>query len=115
MAYVATQDPVRRHARHQSGNQAVLRRLRGRQAGAAALHGYQEVHLVSARHLARSCFGRCEWEEVSGKGKIYTLSVMERAEVRRMPSPMSTLAEGPTMMTNIVDCDFKDAEDRPGR
>ena len=46
-----------------------------------------------------------EWVQASGKGKIYSFSVMERA------SPPFTLAyvtleEGTTMMTNIVDCDF---------
>ena len=50
--------------------------------------------------------GPIEWVEVSGKGKIYTYSVMERA------SPPYCIAyveldEGPKMMTNIVDCDFK--------
>lgn len=46
-----------------------------------------------------------EWIEGSGKGTIYSYSVMRRAPV---PYAMAyvTLAEGPTMMTNIVDCDF---------
>ena len=41
----------------------------------------------------------------SGKGTIYTYSVMRRA---KEPYAIAyvTLAEGPTMMTNIVDCDF---------
>ena len=44
------------------------------------------------------------WEEGSGKGTIYSYSVMRKAEP---PFVMAyvTLAEGPTMMTNIVDCD----------
>ncbi len=46
-----------------------------------------------------------EWREASGKGTIYTFSVM-----RRVKEPYAiahvTLAEGPTMLTNIVDCDF---------
>ncbi len=45
------------------------------------------------------------WEEASGRGVIYSFSVM-----RRVPTPFAlayvTLAEGPTMMTNLVDCDF---------
>ena len=46
-----------------------------------------------------------EWREVSGKGTIYTYSVMRRA---KEPYAIAyvTLAEGPTMMTNLVDCDF---------
>jgi len=45
------------------------------------------------------------WVEASGKGTIYAYSVM-----RRVPEPFAlayvTLAEGPTMLTNIVDCDL---------
>ena len=43
--------------------------------------------------------------DASGKGTIYTFSVMRRA---KEPYTIAyvTLAEGPTMMTNIVDCDF---------
>jgi uncharacterized OB-fold protein len=46
-----------------------------------------------------------EWITASGAGVIYTYSVM-----RRGPSQYAiayvTLAEGVTMMTNIVDCEF---------
>jgi len=48
---------------------------------------------------------RVEWREASGNGTIYTFSVM-----RRVKEPYAiahvTLAEGPTMLTNVVDCDF---------
>src|ERR1700756_4061715 len=46
-----------------------------------------------------------EWRVASGSGTIYTFSVMRRA---KEPYAIAyvTLAEGPTMMTNIVDCDF---------
>jgi uncharacterized OB-fold protein len=49
--------------------------------------------------------GKVEWREASGQGAIYTFSVMRRA---REPYAIAyvTLVEGPTMMTNIVDCDF---------
>ncbi len=58
------------------------------------------------RGISPFTLGPIEWVEVSGKGKIYTYSVMERA------SPPYCIAyveldEGPRMMTNIVDCDFK--------
>jgi uncharacterized protein len=45
-----------------------------------------------------------EWIEGSGRGVIYSFSVMRRAEP---PFVMAyvTLAEGPTMMTNLVNCD----------
>ena len=48
---------------------------------------------------------KVEWRPASGRGTIYTFSVM-----RRVKEPYAiahvTLAEGPTMLTNIVDCDF---------
>lgn len=51
------------------------------------------------------CSKPTEWVELSGKGVVYSYSVM-----RRVAAPYAiayvTLAEGPTMMTNLVDCDF---------
>jgi uncharacterized OB-fold protein len=48
---------------------------------------------------------RVQWRNASGRGTIYTFSVMRRA---KEPYAIAyvTLAEGPTMMTNLVDCDF---------
>ncbi len=45
------------------------------------------------------------WIEASGKGKIYSYSVMRRAQI---PYAMAyvTLDEGVTMMSNIVECDL---------
>jgi uncharacterized OB-fold protein len=48
------------------------------------------------------CFGATAWEEASGKGIIYTYSPMRRAGYT---IAYVTLAEGPTMLTNLVDCD----------
>jgi uncharacterized protein len=48
---------------------------------------------------------RIEWRPGSGKGTIYTFSVMRRAKDPYTIAHV-TLAEGPTMLTNIVDCDF---------
>ena len=51
------------------------------------------------------CSEKTEWREGSGRGTIYSVSVMKRApEVYAVA--YVTLEEGPTMMTNIVDCDF---------
>jgi uncharacterized OB-fold protein len=48
---------------------------------------------------------RTEWRDASGRGTIYSFSVM-----RRVPVPYAiayvTLDEGITMMTNIVECDL---------
>ena len=45
-----------------------------------------------------------EMVEASGKGTIYTYSVMRRADPQYVIAYV-TLKEGITMMTNIVDCD----------
>lgn len=48
-----------------------------------------------------------EWKEASGQGTLYAFSIVERTETPYVLAWV-TLAEGPVMMTNIVDCDFKD-------
>jgi len=58
------------------------------------------------RSICPFCWSdKTEWVEASGRGTIYSYSVMRRA-----PEPYViayvTLAEGPTMLTNLVDCDF---------
>ncbi|HQT76870.1 MAG: DNA-binding protein [Rhodospirillales bacterium 20-64-7] len=59
------------------------------------------------RSLCPYCFGECEWEQASGKGTIYTFSVMERGNPPYAIGYV-TLAEGPKMLTNFVDCELKD-------
>ena len=48
---------------------------------------------------------KIEWRAASGRGQIYSYSVMRRA---KEPYAIAyvTLAEGPAMLTNIVACDF---------
>ena len=57
------------------------------------------------RALCPFCFGETDWTETNGQGEIYSFSVMQRA-----PEPYTIafvkLDAGPTMMSNIVDCDF---------
>ncbi|HTK93859.1 MAG TPA: Zn-ribbon domain-containing OB-fold protein [Verrucomicrobiae bacterium] len=48
---------------------------------------------------------RTEWQQASGRGTVYSWSVMRRAEVPYCIAYV-TLEEGVTMMTNIVDCDL---------
>ena len=50
---------------------------------------------------------KLEWREASGKGTIYTFSVMRRVKEPYIIAHV-TLAEGPTMLTNIVGCDADD-------
>jgi uncharacterized OB-fold protein len=58
------------------------------------------------RTLCPFCLSdKTEWQEASGQGTIYTYSVMRRTAVPYAIAYV-TLAEGPTMMTNIVDCDL---------
>jgi uncharacterized OB-fold protein len=58
------------------------------------------------RAICPFCFGDADqWVTASGEGKIYSFSIMRRAE---MPYAIAyvTLAEGVAMLTNIVDCDL---------
>jgi len=52
------------------------------------------------------CFSsNTEWREASGNGRIYSYSVMRRAP-EMFAVAYVTLEEGPTMLTNIRDCNF---------
>ena len=58
------------------------------------------------RALCPHCFSeKTEWKQMSGKGKIYSYTVMRRAPVPYAIAYV-TLDEGVTMLTNIVDCDL---------
>jgi len=59
------------------------------------------------RAICPHCFSdRTDWESASGRGTLYAYTVM-----RRVPVPYAiayvTLAEGPTMLTNIVEADLE--------
>ena len=64
-----------------------------------------EAHFYPRRHCPFCFSDKVEWQPASGKGTVYTYSVMRRAPVPYCIAYV-TLAEGPTMMTNIVDCDL---------
>ncbi len=62
------------------------------------------------RALCPHCFGdRTSWLQTTGMGTIYSCSVL-----RRTPVPYCiayvTLDEGPTMLSNIVDCELDDVK-----
>jgi uncharacterized OB-fold protein len=61
------------------------------------------------RAISPFTLGPVEWKEVSGKGTVYTYSIMERANPPYCIAYVE-LAEGPKMMTNIVDIDLKDVK-----
>ena len=48
-----------------------------------------------------------DWVEASGRGSIYTYSVMRRTEFPYVIAYV-TLEEGVTMLSNIVECDVDD-------
>jgi hypothetical protein len=54
------------------------------------------------------------WEQASGRGRIYTFTVVRRGAGVYSGAPYVLayveLDEGPRMMTNIVDCDFDAVE-----
>jgi uncharacterized OB-fold protein len=50
---------------------------------------------------------KVEWRAASGKGTIYTFSIMRRVKEPYIIAHV-TLAEGPTMLTNIVGSDTDD-------
>lgn len=64
-----------------------------------------EPHFYPRSHCPFCFSDKTEWVEASGQGRVYTYSVMRRAPVPYAIAYV-TLAEGPTMMTNIVDCDL---------
>jgi hypothetical protein len=64
-----------------------------------------------AHHYPRAICPFCwsdalEWIEAGGDGTIYTCSVTRRGAGAPYCIAYVTLDEGPTMMTNIVDCDL---------
>jgi uncharacterized OB-fold protein len=65
------------------------------------------IHYPRAR--CPDCFVETEWTEASGDGVVYSYSVAERMEgwpEEDLPLVVAyvELAEGPRMMTNLVDC-----------
>ncbi len=66
----------------------------------------EQVHYYP-RSLCPNCFsGDVDWVPASGKGTIYSYSVMRRAPVPYAIAYV-TLAEGVTVLTNLVGCDFE--------
>ena len=59
------------------------------------------------RQLCPFCFGPTEWEEASGRGSIYSYTVSGKGADSAVLAYV-TLAEGPTMLTGLVDVDPAD-------
>ena len=59
------------------------------------------------RVICPYCFSQnTQWEESPGEGVIYTLSVMYHTQGPPYAIGYVTLNEGPSMLTNFVDCDL---------
>ncbi len=56
------------------------------------------------RELCPFCFGETAWEEASGDGTVYSYTVLTREDPPRAIAYV-TLAEGPTMLTSLVECE----------
>ena len=57
------------------------------------------------RAICPFCAGdKVEWREASGKGTIYTFSLMRKSPSGPYAIAYVTLKEGPSLQTNIVDC-----------
>ncbi len=63
-----------------------------------------ETHYYPRAICPHCLSGDTAWYEASGKGTIYTYSVMRRTATPYVIAYV-TLAEGITMMSNIVECD----------
>jgi len=62
------------------------------------------AHWYPRSHCPFCSSAATEWRDASGNGVIYSYSVMRRSNPVYVVAYV-TLAEGPTMMTNLVDCD----------
>jgi len=68
--------------------------------------GCGEAHYFP-RSLCPFCFSDSTvWEESSGEGEIYTLSLMRKSADGPYAIGYVTLKEGPSLLTNFVDCDM---------
>jgi uncharacterized protein len=59
------------------------------------------------RSICPNCFSeRTQWKPASGKGEVYTFSVMHRSANGPYVIAYVALTEGPRILTNLVDCEF---------
>jgi uncharacterized OB-fold protein len=75
------------------------------------LYGYcnacHEPHYYP-RSLCPYCFSDAtQWKEASGNGLVYTFSIMYRSPSGPYVIAYVTLAEGPSILTNLINCEFE--------
>ena len=64
-----------------------------------------QTHFYPRAICPRCLSSRTQWYAASGRGTVYTYSVMRRAPIPYAIAYV-TLEEGVTLMTQLVDCDF---------
>lgn len=64
-----------------------------------------EAHFYPRAHCPFCLSANTQWIVASGRGEIYSFTVMRRALVP-FAAAYVKLPEGPTLLTNIVRCDF---------
>jgi len=69
------------------------------------------------RNFCPFCFSeKVEWREASGNATVYSYSIMYRSPTGPYTIAFVTLAEGPRVLTNLVDCDFENIKiDAPAK
>jgi uncharacterized protein len=65
-----------------------------------------EKHFYPRANCPFCLSANTEWFAAGGRGEIYAFTILRRAPIPFVAAYV-TLAEGPTMLTNIVDCDFE--------
>jgi len=65
-----------------------------------------EFHHYPRAHCPHCFSDRTEWRDAKGTGTVYTYSVLRRGVPEPYCIAYVTLAEGVSMLTNLVDCDF---------
>jgi uncharacterized OB-fold protein len=59
------------------------------------------------RSICPNCFSeQVQWKQATGRAKVYTYSIMHRSATGPYVIAYVELAEGPRILTNLVDCEF---------
>ena len=66
----------------------------------------KDVHYYP-RALCPFCLGETDWEESRGEGVVYSFTITRRSPTGPYSLGYVTLAEGPRIYTNFVDCDLE--------
>jgi uncharacterized OB-fold protein len=64
-----------------------------------------ETHFYPRAHCPFCLSANTEWRDASGRGEIYSFTILRRAPIP-FAAAYVALAEGPRILTNLVDCDF---------